>query len=187
MELGDEIKARRARQGWTLEGLAERTGVSRAMLSEIERGTKNPTIRVVSQIAAGLGTTVAELIGEVAPTTPPTPQIVRAAERRTQVDPRTGAIRQDLAPAYLRHGVEIVWSILPPGVTTGSLPAHPPGTVGHVTVVRGALSCRLGGDGATLATGDALFGDLDRPYSFANPGDDPAEYLLIIDSRGLNR
>ena len=184
MELGDEIRARRARRGWTLEGLAERTGVSRAMLSEIERGTKNPTIRVVGQIAAGLGTTIAELIGEAVPATPQTPQIVRAATRQTLVDPQTGSVRQDLAPGYLRLGVEVLWFTLPPGASTGILPARPDGTVAHLTAVRGALHCLLGGDEVALDTGDALFCYLDRPHTFANPGDGPSEYLLIIDSRG---
>lgn len=151
MDLGDEIKARRARLGLTLDGLAERTGVSRAMLSEIERGTKNPTIRVVCQIAEGIGATVSELIGEASPTEIRTPTIVRAAERQTLVDPHSGATRQLLAPPYLRHGVEVLWYTLPPHAATGTFPAHRPGTVEQLTVVRGALRCRLGGEEALLA------------------------------------
>lgn len=185
MELGEEIKARRVRHGLTLDGLAERTGVSRAMLSEIERGTKNPTIRVVCQIADGLGATVSELIGEGVPQESLAPSIVRAGERQTLVDPQSGVTRQLLAPAYLRHGVEVLWYNLPPGAATGSFPAHRPGVVEQITVVRGTLRCRLGGDEALLDAGDAIFFPADLPHSFANPGDEVCEYLLIIDSRGV--
>lgn len=184
MELGDEIKARRARLGLTLDGLAERCGVSRAMLSEIERGTKNPTIRVLGQIAEGLGASVSALIGEGPPQAARAPAIVRAAERPTLVDPRSGATRQLLAPEYVRHGVEVLWCTLPPGAATGTLPAQRPGTVEQITVVRGALRCRLDGEDALLAAGDAIFFRADLPRAFANPGADPCDYLLISDSRG---
>ena len=184
MELGEAIKARRAERGLTLEGLAARCGVSRAMLSEIERGAKTPTIRVVGQIAAGLGTTVARLIGEEPEGDERAPVVVRAAERRTLVEPQTGAVRQELAPAYLRHGVEVLWCSLPPGGTTGTLPAQRPGAVEHVTVVRGALRCRIGGREVALGPGDAVFYNADVPRAFGNPGDDGCEYLLIGDGRG---
>ena len=183
MELGDTIKARRARQGLTLGGLAARTGVSRAMLSEIERGTKNPTIRIVCQIAEGLGTTVSELIGEGPPPESRAPVIVRAAERQTLVDPQTGVTRQQLAPTYLRRGVEVLWYRLPARAATGTFPAHRPGVIEQLTVVRGALRCQIGDDEALLAAGDALFFDADLAHAFANPADEPCEYLLIIDSR----
>ena len=184
MELGEAIKARRLERGLTLEGLAARCGVSRAMLSEIERGAKTPTIRVVCQIAAGLGTTVARLIGEEPEGDERVPVVVRAAERRTLVDPQTGAVRQELAPAYLRHGVDVLWCSLPPGGATGTLPAQRPGAVEHVTVVRGALQCRIGGREVALGTGDSVFFEADLSRAFTNPDDEECEYLLIRDLRG---
>ena len=186
MELGEAIKARRADRGLTLEGLAARCGVSRAMLSEIERGAKTPSIRVVCQIAAGLGTTVARLIGEEPERDERAPVVVRAAERRTLVDPQTGAVQQGLSPAYLRHGVEVLWCSLPPGCATATLPALRPGEVEHVTVVRGALRCRIGGREVALAEGDSIFYDADVPRTFTNPGDQGCDYLLISDGRGLS-
>src|SRR5690349_10964195 len=106
MEIGEAIKARRQGKGLTLDRLAGRSGVSRAMLSEIERGVKNPTIRVVCQIAEGLETTVAALIGEAPARDERVPVVVRRAERQTLVDPQSGAARQELSPAYLSRGVE---------------------------------------------------------------------------------
>ena len=185
MELGEAIKARRLERGLTLEGLAARCAVSRAMLSEIERGAKTPSIRVVCQIAAGLGTTVARLIGEEPEGDERAPVVVRAAERRTLIDPQTGAVRQELAPAYLQHGVEVVWCSLPPGGATGTLPAQHPGAVEHVTVVRGALRCRIGGREVVLGVGDSVFYDADVPRAFGDPGDEGCEYVLISDGRGV--
>jgi transcriptional regulator with XRE-family HTH domain len=185
MELGEAIKARRLERGLTLEGLAARCGVSRAMLSEIERGAKSPTIRIVCQIAAGLGTTVARLIGEEPEGDERAPVVVRAGERRTLVDPQTGAVRQELSPAYVRHGVDVLWCSLPPGGTTGILPVQRLGTVEHVTVVRGALQGRIGGRDVVLGVGDSVFCDADVPRAFDNPGSDVCEYLLIRDGRGV--
>lgn len=184
MELGEAIKARRLERGLTLDGLAERAGVSRGMLSEIERGVKNPTIRIVAQIAAALGTTVARLIGEDAAEDEGGPTIVRAAARRTLLDPQTGVAQQDLAPDYRRLGVAVGWWTIPPGGATGPLPPERPGTVAQLVVVRGPLRCRLGTRDHALDSGDALFFAADLPHSFANPGDAPCDYLLIVDARG---
>src|SRR5918998_4478443 len=61
--LGARVKELRRRRGLTLEDLAERAGVSRAMISKVERGEKNPTLVVAAKVAEGLGVTIAELLG----------------------------------------------------------------------------------------------------------------------------
>src|SRR3954451_16736737 len=107
MEIGEAIKSRRQGKVLTLDGLARRSGVSRAMLSEIERGVKNPTIRVVCQIVEGLETTGSALIGEAPARDEYLPVVVRRAERQTLVDPQPGAERQSLSPTYQARGVEV--------------------------------------------------------------------------------
>jgi transcriptional regulator with XRE-family HTH domain len=183
VELGEAIKSRRAARGLTLEGLAARCGVSRAMLSEIERGAKTPSIRVVAQIAAGLGTTVGRLIGEEPADEAGAPLVVRAAERRTLVEPQSGAVRQELSPGFLRLGVEVLWCSIPAGGVSDALPALRPGAVEHITVVRGALQCRIGTREVALAVGDSLFYEADVPRAFANGGAGECAYLLICDQR----
>ncbi|MFN8514892.1 MAG: XRE family transcriptional regulator [Thermomicrobiales bacterium] len=185
MELGEAIKARRAERGLTLEGLAGRCGVSRAMLSEIERGAKTPTIRIVAQIAAGLGTTVGRLIGEEPEVEERVPVVVRAGERRTLVEPQSGMVRQELSPGYLRLGVEVLWCSIPPGGMGEALPALRAGAVEHVTVVRGVLRCRIGGRELLLGTGDAVYYEADRARVFGNGGEGECEYLVICDQRGV--
>ena len=92
-DLGPSIRRRRLALGLTLEALAGQSGVSTAMLSEIERGMKNPTVRLAYQIALALRCSLTDLVDN-----PPRHLVAlgRAAERRTLVDPET---------AILRHGL----------------------------------------------------------------------------------
>jgi transcriptional regulator with XRE-family HTH domain len=179
MDLGSAIRARRDRLGLTLEALAERTGVSRAMLSEIERGAKNPTIRVVVRIAEALGCSVSQLLGEQPSPAADRTTVVRREERRTLVDPRTGVERQSLSPSLLRRGAEVVWYVIPPGRCAGPFPPHPPGVEEHITVVRGELRCRLAGREIELREGDAVSFPADVEHEFRNAGAGPCQYILV--------
>lgn len=182
MEIGANIKKLRGEQELTLEALAERSGVSRAMLSEIERGTKSPTIRLVSQIAAGLGCTVSELLGEENRRPQEAIQVLRRGESQALVDPRSGVERHLLSAAFVRRGIEVVMYTVPPGRSTGAFPAHRPGTEEHITVVQGTLHCRIGPDEVTLQEGDSASFRADLEHSFDNPGDGACRYFLVIHS-----
>ncbi len=179
MNLGTTIRARRNRLGLTLEALAARAEISRAMLSEIERGTKNPTIRVVVRIAGALDCSVSELLGEPTPSTTERTTIVRRADRRTLVDPRTGVERQSLSPSLLRRGAEVVWYHIPPGSCAGPFPPHPLGVEEHITVVRGELRCHLAGRQIDLREGDAVSFPADVEHQFRNVGAEPCQYFLV--------
>src|SRR5918998_6775550 len=94
--LGSRVKELRKRRGMTLEALAERSGVSRAMLSKLERGEKNPTLVVAARIAEGFGVTLSGLLG----TEERREVIVVPRERRMVMkDPETGFERQLLSPS----------------------------------------------------------------------------------------
>jgi transcriptional regulator with XRE-family HTH domain len=180
MDLSAQIRERRLALGLTLEALASRTGVSRAMLSDIERGRKNPTVKLLAGIAEGLGCTVSALLGEDGGAPAEAISVVRRDERRTLIDPRSGVARQAPAPALLHRGVEVVWYEIPVGQETGAFPPHRPGVEEHITVVEGRLRCLLGGHELTLETGDAVTFRADIVHNFANAGPAPCRYLLII-------
>lgn len=182
IELGKNIKARRLEQKLSLEALAERTGVSRAMLSDIERGVKSPTVRVVSQIAEGLGCTVSQLLGEQQPGAAHSFTVLRRSERRMLLDPQTGVERHLLSPDLLRRGIEVLWYTIPAGQDTGAFPAHRPGVEEQLTVVAGRMECSIGAQTVTLETGDSLWFQADLPHRLANPGTEPCHCLLIIDA-----
>ena len=182
MELGANIRRLRGDLGLSLEALSERSGVSRAMLSDIERGVKSPTIRVVSQIAAGLGCSVSRLLGEEAGQAREAMQVLRRGDRQVLVDPKSGVERHLLSPRFLRRGLELVWYSLPPGQSTGTFPAHRPGSEEHITVVWGTLRCRIGESEATLQAGDSLSFRADLEHAFENVSGEVCGYFLVIDS-----
>lgn len=180
MELGGNIRAQRIASGMTLEALSVRCGVSRAMLSDIERGRKNPTIRVVSQVAEGLGCTVSQLLGEEQAQASETIQVLRLDSRQVLVDPRSNIERHLLSPPLLRKGIEVIWYTIPPGQSTGAFAAHKPGVEEHITVVQGELHCDLAGQEVKLETGDSIYFRASIEHSFYNPGEDVCHYFLLI-------
>lgn len=187
MEIGGAIKALRQEQGLSLDLLAGRSGVSRAMLSEIERGMKNPTVRIVMQIAAALGTTVAALIGESPARETPAPIVIRRGERPTLVEPQSGTTRQTLSPAYAALGVETLWYTLPPEQETATLPAARAGAVAQIVVFWGRLVCAFADRQVILDEGDSAFFPAGLPQALRNPDAAPCEFLLISDTRALGQ
>jgi transcriptional regulator with XRE-family HTH domain len=182
MELGYNIRARRTELGMTLDALAEKSHVSRAMLSDIEREAKSPTVRTMTQIASGLGCTVSELLGEPAPQPGQDAQVLRKSQRQILVEPQSGVERHLLSPSLMRRGIELNWLVVPPGESTGVFPPQPPGTIEHITVVRGTLRCRLGTNEVVLEEGDSLTFPADVEQVFSNREKKPARCLLLIDS-----
>src|SRR3712207_6195178 len=118
-QLGARVKELRRRRGLTLDVLAQRAGVSRAMISKIERGEKNPTLVVAAKVAGGLGVSLSELL-----TAEERREIVVIPRegRMTVRDPETGFERQLLSPTFGGRGVEFVRNVVPHGSTSGAFP-----------------------------------------------------------------
>ena len=179
MSFHTAVSARRRRLGLSLQQLAERSGVSAAMLSEVERGRKSPTLRIAAQIAEGLGCAVSELLDDTAASRL---CVRRRAERRTLKDRATGIERHSLAPSPLSHGIEVVWYLVPPGRASGTFAAQRRGVLGHLTVVRGGLECLSGAERVRLAAGDSLDYPSDIEHEFRNPGARVCEFVLVTDA-----
>lgn len=111
--LATRLRALRADRGLTLDGLAERSGVSRSMISLVERGQSSPTASVLERLAAGLGVTLATLFAEAerADADP----VVRRADQIAWTDPATGYRRRNLSPPGYPSPIELVEVELPPG------------------------------------------------------------------------
>ena len=152
MELGQRIRGQRQRLHLTLNELASRSGISRAMISGVERGDRSPTVRVLCQIAAGLECSVSSLIdaGSV-----PGARIVRANERSRFVDGETGAIRELLSPGLLDRGFELLRYEIPPGKTVGPFPPAAMDTMEHITLMSGRVDCTVDGEMHALRAGDS--------------------------------
>jgi transcriptional regulator with XRE-family HTH domain len=181
-KIGSRVRELRRSKGFTLEVLAERSGVSRAMISKIERGEKNPTLVVAAKIAEGFGITLSQLVGieerrEV---------IVVPKERRMVMrDPATGFERQLLSPTFGRKGVEFIRNMVPEGSTSGEFPPHKRGVVEYIVVERGSLKAILAEEEYLLEEGDAIYFEADVPHRFENAGDGECSYYLVIDSAGM--
>ena len=200
MDVGANIHRWRKRQGLTLEVLARGSGVSRAMLSDVERGRRSPTIKILAQIAVGLGCPVSALIEE------PVPDglhVERAAQHPVVEDDRTGVVRRTLsgplldglelvwyelpAGTAMRRGPEAVWYETPSGRRSGPFPPNPHGTVEHVAVIAGRVDLTHGDATETLRTGDSANYRLIDELRFHNPGRSACRLTLLIDTRLLRR
>jgi transcriptional regulator with XRE-family HTH domain len=179
--LGERVRALRRERGLTLEVLAGRSGVSRAMISKLERGEKNPTLVVAAKVAEGLGVSLSQLVGveerrEV---------VVVPKERRMVVrDPDTGFERQLLSPSFGGRGIEFIKNVVPGGSSSGEFAPHRRGVEEYLVVESGRLRATLGGEGYLLEEGDALYFEADVPHRFDNAGEGECSYYLVIDSKG---
>jgi transcriptional regulator with XRE-family HTH domain len=178
--LGERVRELRRGRGLTLDGLAEISGVSRAMISKLERGEKNPTLVVAAKLAGGLGVTLSRLAGmeehrEVI--------IVPRERRMVMRDPETGFERQLLSPNSVGLGVEFMRNTIPEGSTSGEFPPHRKGVGEQIVVERGTLKAILAGEEHLLREGDALYFEADVPHRFDNAGKQECSYYLVISPR----
>lgn len=179
MPFDETIRARRQQLGLTLQQLARRSGVSAAMLSEVERGQKSPTLRVAAQIAEGLECAVSDLLDEELDTRL---VVQRRRERRRLVEKGSGIERHLLAPPLLAHGIEVVWYIVPKGRSSGLFPPQRPGVLAHATVVRGELESISGKERIVLRAGDSVNYAGDIHHEFRNVGRGACEFFLVVDA-----
>ncbi|MFC4908346.1 helix-turn-helix domain-containing protein [Actinomadura gamaensis] len=179
---GGNVRRRREQAGLTLEQLSTRSSVSRAMLSKVERGEKSPTIGVASRIAHALGASLSELIGAPAAASG-VAIVMRKDDRPVFRDPETGFERHMVSAAPGAGGAEMIVHHLPAQVSTGLLPAYPPGTEKQLMVLEGTLTVAIGGITETLNPGDSLFLQADADHGFANRTDAPCEYVMFISRR----
>ncbi len=172
------IRYRRKSLGMTLDQLAEGSGVSRTMLSEVERSLKNPTVKLAYQIALALGCSLTDLIDERSQKT----TVVRSDERRALLDPESGIERYGLSSELARRELEMAWYVIPPGQTTGEMAPNRPGLIEHVTVLRGRLDLRVGGQLYELGPRDTVTYGPQSATEYQNSGDELLEFILLCDS-----
>lgn len=174
--LRTRLRAQRRRRELSLEALAAASGVSRSMISDIERGAKIPTIIVLAKLATALGVTVARLLGEDRPER----VIVRRRAEQRAITDAGGWQRRILSPTLPGVEFEFIRTTVPAGVTLGSFAAHTPGSREYVAVETGELTVTVDGVGHRLAAGDALYYAGDAVHEFANPGATECVYYTAM-------
>ena len=179
-ELGERIRLERQQRRLSLEALAGRTGVSRSMLSDVERGAKIPTVLVLDRIATGLGTSIARLLGEERSNTV---IVLRREAQDVVVDP-AGWERRILSPVLPGVEFEFMRTTINPGVDAGVFSPHAPGALEWVAVEQGTLLLAVNGTPYTLHSGDSIYYAGDCWHGFTNPAAVPCVYYLAMDVQG---
>jgi transcriptional regulator with XRE-family HTH domain len=180
------VRDLRASRGLTLEALAERSDVSRSMISLIERGESSPTAVLLERLATGLNVPLASLFD--APSASGEP-IARRADQPRWRDPASGYVRRNVSPAGFPSPIQIVEVEFPRGARVAfDTGARDVRVHQQVWVLEGAIEVGVGDDRHALERGDCLAFALDRPVTFHNRSGRAARYAVVIVSEpGLNR
>jgi len=181
--MGARVRELRRARRLTLDGLAAASGVSRSMISEIERGGRAPTVLVLDRIATALGSTIARLTQDES-RYEPVP--LARADQAVLADP-AGWERRILSPVLPGVEFEFMRTTLGRRVDAGTFLPHPPGSREYVAVERGSLELALDGMPRHLNEGDSIFYPGDCGHGFANPADEPCVYYLAMDVAGDHR
>ena len=178
VRFGARVRAARQRQGLTLEALAAAAGISRATLSNLERGEHSPSLTAATNVARALRVSLAELLGDEDRRPVVT---IPKAERLVFHDPATGIERQLLSPAFAGRGIEFIRATLPPFTTTDELRPYHPAIDKYVLVEEGTLRVAVGAESHLLQEGDAFYFRASVSHRFENPGPERCSYLAILD------
>lgn len=176
--LGRRVKKLRNDRGWSLEELASTSGVSRSMLSEIEREKANPTLTVTFRIARAFGLTLQELI-ESAEASASKIQVIRATDRAQVYRSDKQCEIRTLSPLNLEKDVEFYEVRLRPGGALRSQP-HFEGTREFLTVEEGSVRIESDLDTEELSKGDSGTYRVDVPHAIVNTGKDDALVFLVV-------
>jgi transcriptional regulator with XRE-family HTH domain len=184
--IGARVKALREASDLSLRDLAERSGVSAPMLSQVERGETSPTLTVAARIATGLELRLSQLLrlDETGAVT-----VVRASQRQRGGNKRRGHSFEVLTSSQPGQRAELSRHTLAPGGATGAPddpPMHEPGSRESALVERGSVVLVCDGQRHELGEGDCVTFDADLPHHFENPTEHEAAFLAVV-AAGLRR
>jgi transcriptional regulator with XRE-family HTH domain len=174
--LCDRVKQLRAARGWTLDRLAAVSGVSRSMLSNIERGAASPTVAVACRIARAFRVSLSDLLDESGRM--PTIDVVRQADRAYHYRTSKECRIRSLTPAHLQRDVEFFEVEIKAGAALRSVP-HFAGTREFLSVREGSVRVRAGDEVTELAVGDCAHYPADVQHAIENTGKSTAVLFLV--------
>jgi len=182
--IAERVRELRAAQGLSLDALASKSGVSRSMISLIERGESSPTAVVLEKLAAGLGVMLASLFDTpAAAARVPSGPVARRDDQPQWEDPASGYLRRNVSPPGVPQPMQIVEVQFPPGARVAFETGLRDRLVHQqVWVLDGAIDITLGVERHRLREGDCLAMQLDRPTMFHNPTRKPTRYAVVIAS-----
>lgn len=179
--IAQRVRDLRAARGLSLDALATHCGVSRSMISLIERGESSPTAVLLEKLAAGLGVSLASLFDAPAPAPEPASPVSRFADQLQWRDPHSGYVRRNVSPGGFPSPIQVVEVLFPPKARVAyETAAREPVIHQQVWVLDGVIELTVGDDRHRLSTGDCLAMVLDRPMSYYNPTRKTTRYAVVI-------
>lgn len=172
----DRVRSLRKSKGFTLEQLASLSGVSRSMLSQIERGAANPTLGVAFRIAQAFGMSLGDLVdvpgggGRI--------DVVRSGDRSSLFRDDDQCRIRTLSPLHLEKDVEFYELTLKIGGSLVSAP-HFEGTREFLTIEQGRVRLVSGEESSELGPGDSAHYPADVPHRIENLGTGEAVAFLV--------
>jgi transcriptional regulator with XRE-family HTH domain len=174
--VGRNLRHLRTRGGYSLEHLAQLSGVSRAMLSQIELGRSVPSIKVTFKIARAFGVPFSALLAE---RQKPATRIMSAANAKVLTSASGEFSTRALFPYDAEHKTEFYELRLAAGGTEHA-EAHPAGTIENLILVSGLVEISTKGERNRLSPGDALLFQADSPHSYSNLAEQEALLYLVM-------
>jgi transcriptional regulator with XRE-family HTH domain len=174
--VGANLRRLRTRRGLSLEKLAQSSGVSRAMLGQIELGQSAPTINVLWKIARALEVTFSALISTRAQSGA---LVLRQGESKLLTSKDRSFSSRALFPFDEPRRVEFYELRLTVGGVEEA-DAHAPGTSENLVVTSGQVEIVVGGDTHRLDAGDSILFEADAPHAYRNAGKSEAVMYLVM-------
>lgn len=179
--LAQMLRQLRQQQNWSLDRTARETGVSKAMLGQIERGESSPTMAILWKIAGGFQRSISVFIE-------PAPEenegtVLRSSDQLRQRPADDEMLVATLFPFDKRFGFEMFELTLPPGYERRS-EAHEPGTIEHLVVLAGEMEVLENGEWLPLKKGDALRFVADRNHGYRNRSTQDVVFHNLISYSG---
>jgi transcriptional regulator with XRE-family HTH domain len=187
--IAERMRDLRQRQGLSLETLADKSGVSRSMISLIERGETSPTAVVLEKLAAGLGVVFASLFDPPTAAADSTTGIVqRRMDQADWHDPASGYVRRNVSPPGTDQPLQLVEVVFPPGERViFEASAREEYVYQQIWMLEGEMEISGAGITHLLRAGDCLARHQQPNNVYHNPGTQPARYLVALAHKGGRR
>jgi transcriptional regulator with XRE-family HTH domain len=184
LRIANRLRELRDERGLSIEALAQRSGVSRAMISRIERGESSPTAVVLNKLSIGLGVLLPALFGSASSSyriAAPPKTVTTQRDQPEWRDPASGYTRRTLTPSDAVRPLQLSEIRFPAGahVTFENAFGHKK-VHQQIWILEGSMHVQLGRDAHHLKSGDCMVMTLDRPITFHNAGRKAARYLVAI-------
>ena len=186
--IAERVRELRASRALSLDALAAKSGVSRSMISLVERGESSPTAVVLEKLATGLGVTMASMFETPGAPGAPAGPVARRADQPLWRDPASGYVRRNVSPSDVPQPMQIVEIEFPPKARVAfESGARDVRIYQQIWMLEGTVEISIGHERHRLRDGDCLAMELDRPTMFHNPTRKTARYAVVMASDPTRR